>query len=252
MFTVAQRVRIRDSLVRAASEDERITAAAFVGSAATGREDRWSDIDLALQIRPDLEPEPVAQHWTGRMYADHGAAHHLDVWSGPALYRVFLLPNTLQVDLSFWPSRAFAASGPAFRLLFGEANAAPASPPPSTESLVGMGWLYALHARSSLARGRRWQAVHMLDGLREQVVALACVRFGLPAHQGRGVDDLPSVETDLLADALVVSLEPTDLHRAFASAARLLLNEARHVDPGLASRLASPIEELVHPMDSSP
>ena len=192
MFTVAQRTRIRDGLVRAASEDESITAAAFVGSAAIDREDRWSDIDLALRIRPDLEPEPVAQHWTERMYADHGAVHHLDVWAGPALYRVFLLSNTLQVDLSFWPSRAFAASGPSFRLLFGETNDAPmSSSPPSTEALAGMGWLYALHVRSSLARGRRWQAVHMLDGLREQVVALACHRFGLSAHQGRGVGDLP-------------------------------------------------------------
>ena len=126
------------------------------------------------------------------------------------------------------------------------------SPPPSTEALAGMGWLYALHVRSSLARGRRWQAVHMLDGLREQVVALACLRFGLPTHQGRGVDDLPPEETDLLADALVVSLEPTDLHRAFASAARLLLKEARHIDAGLASRLAGPIEELVRSSDSSP
>jgi hypothetical protein len=255
VFTVAQRVRIRDSLVRAASADEQITAAALVGSAAMDREDQWSDIDLALRIRSDLEPEVAAQHWTTYMYADHDAVDHLDVWSGPALYRVFLLSNTLQVDLSFWPSRAFGATGPTFRLLFGETNDAPdapMSPPPSTEALVGMGWLYALHIRSSLARGRRWQALHMLDGLRDQVVALACLRFGLPAHQGRGVDDLPPEETDLLADALVVSLEPADLHRAFASTTRLLLKEARHIDAGLASRLASPIEELVCSSDSSP
>src|SRR3712207_2229299 len=87
MFTVAQRVRIRDGLVRAASSDERITAAAFVGSAAINREDQWSDIDLALRIHPDLEPEPVAQHWTEHIYADHDAVHHLDVWAGLALYR---------------------------------------------------------------------------------------------------------------------------------------------------------------------
>ncbi len=252
MFTVAQRERIRDGLVRAAREDERITAAAFVGSAAVDREDRWSDIDLALRIRPDLEPGPVARHWTERMYADHGVVHYVDVWAGPALYRVFLLPSTLQVDLSFRPSRAFAASGPAFRLLFGEKNDAPMPPPPSTEALVGMGWLYALHVRSSLARGRRWQAVYMLDALREQVVALACLRFGLPTHEGRGVDDLPPEETDLLADALVASPEPPDLHRAFASTACLLLEEARRVDAGLASRLAPPIEELVRSSDGPP
>ena len=252
MFTAAQRERIRDGLVRSAGEDERITAAAFVGSAATNREDRWSDIDLALRIRPDLEPEPVAQHWTERMYADHEVVHHLDVWAGPTLFRVFLLSSTLQVDLSFWPSLAFAATGPAFRLVFGEANDETAAPPPSAESLVGMGWLYALHVRSSLARGRRWQAVHMLDGLREQVTSLACLRFGLPAHQGRGVDDLPPEETDLLADALVVSPEPADLRRAFASAAHMFLEEARHVDAGLASRLAPPIEELIRSSDHRP
>ena len=115
-----------------------------------------------------------------------------------------------------------------------------------------MGWLYALHVMSSLARGRRWQAVYMLDALREQVIALACLRFGLPVHEGRGVDDLPPEETDLLADTLVASVEPTDLHRAFASTTRLFLKEARHIDTGLASRLASPIEELVRSSDSSP
>ena len=85
----------------------------------------------------------------------------------------------------------------------------------------------------------------MIDGLREQVVSLACVRFGLPSHQGRGVDDLPTEETDLLTDALTVSPQPADLRRAFESAARLLLREAQHADAELASRLSSPIEELM-------
>ena len=123
-------------------------------------EDRWSDIDLALGIRPALEPEAVARRWTERMYGDHGAVHHLDWWIGSALYRIFLLPNVLQIDLSFWPSGDFAASGPAFRLLFGEANDAPGTSLPSSGPLVGMGWLYGRAAKSSLARGRRWQAVH--------------------------------------------------------------------------------------------
>ena len=82
-------------------------------------------------------------------------------------------------------------------------------------------------------------------------------RLGLPPlrtvrpPRPRGRRPTPE-ETDPLADALVVSLEPTDLHRAFASAARLLLKEARHIDAGLASRLASPIEELVRSSDISP
>ena len=48
MFTIEQRELLRDELVAAAKGDNRITGAALTGSAAAGREDEWSDIDLAL------------------------------------------------------------------------------------------------------------------------------------------------------------------------------------------------------------
>ncbi len=43
------------------------------------------------------------------MYHDYGAIHHLDVLSGKWIYRVFLLPNSVQVDLAFVPSAEFGA-----------------------------------------------------------------------------------------------------------------------------------------------
>lgn len=141
------------------------------------------------------------------MYLEHDATHHLDIWSGEALFRVFLLPTSLQVDLSFWPSERFAASGPAFHLVFGEANEPVAAPMAATDSVIEMGWLYALHARASLARGRPWQAAYMIDGLRERVIALACRRYGLPAYEGRGVDDLPDEILNPLRRSLVVDLD---------------------------------------------
>lgn len=49
------------------------------------------------------QAETIAR-WTDRMYGEHGAVHHVDIVSENTLYRVFLLSNTLQVDLSFWPS----------------------------------------------------------------------------------------------------------------------------------------------------
>lgn len=228
----------------AAREDDRVTAAALVGSAAVDREDQWSDIDLALRLADGREPADVADGYTALLYADHGAVHHLDVWKGQTLFRVFLLASSLQVDLSFWPSRVFAATGPSFRLLFGDANE-PQAVPPATGELLGMGWLYALHARSSIARGRALQALYMIDGLRDQVVALACARHGLPAYEGRGVDDLPTGVTETLAETVVRGLDPTELSRAFANATRALLNEAEHVDRALAARLTGPLLELV-------
>ena len=245
MFSQAERRGLRESLVAAARVDERIRAAAVVGSAAADREDEWSDIDLAFRLAAGLEPADVADLWTGRMYEDHGAVDHLDVWSGSTLFRVFLLSSSMQVDLSFWPWETFAASGTSFRLLFGEANQPRPSSSPAPGTLIGMGWLYALHARSSIARGRNLQAVYMVNGLRDHVVSLACLRHGLPAHQGRGVDDLPPDAMETIADTLVRGLRRSELSTAFANAIAALIYEAEQIDPGLASKLRKPARELV-------
>src|ERR671935_220226 len=75
-------------------------------------------------------------------------------------------------------------------------------------ALIGYAWLYALHARSSLARGRLWQAEYMVSAMRDQALALACLRHGLPAREGRGIDLLPSEITAPLEEALVRRIEP--------------------------------------------
>ncbi|WP_197683444.1 hypothetical protein [Jiangella alkaliphila] len=120
----------------------------------------------------------------------------------------------------------------------------PAAAPPEAGGLVGMGWLYALHARSSIERGHGWQALYMIDGLRDQVVALACLRHDLLAHQARGVDGLPVSATDPLLGSLVGALDDDSLRRAFAVATEALLTEAAHVDPDLAERLAGPLRAM--------
>jgi predicted nucleotidyltransferase len=244
VFTSDDRSKLRDALVAQARSDESVTGAALVGSAATGLEDEWSDVDPALKLAPAAEPRSVAEGWTQSMYADHGAVHHLDLWDGGTLFRVFLLANSLQVDLSFWPAEDFRATTPSFQLLFGRASEPIMLPAPSAEHLAGMGWLHALHVRSALARGGRWQAVYMLDGMRDQVIALACVRHGLPAHQGRGVDQLSPAVTDALYKTRARDLEPDELHRAFVATSRALLEEIAQTDPELATRLGEPIEAV--------
>jgi len=244
MFSDEERAGIRDALVTRAREDERLTGAAVTGSAALDREDRWSDIDLALCVASDDDLDRVSADWTERMYAEHAAVHHVDVMSGRVLFRVFLLASTLQVDIAFWPAAEFGATAPTFRLLFGTAKERPPTPGPTAAALIGMGWLYALHARSSIARGRGWQAEYMISGVRDHVLALACLRHGLPTNEGRGMDRLPPEVTDPVADALVRSLDPADLQRAFRVAGEALLLEIAEAEPGLASRLAGPLREL--------
>ncbi len=109
-----------------------------------------------------------------------------------------------------------------------------------------MGWLYALHARSSIARVRVWQAEFMVSGLRDHVLALSCLRHGVPTSEGRGMDSLPPDVTAAVASALVRSLDEAELRRAFGIASDALLREVGHVDAVLMDRLAGPIRELAH------
>jgi hypothetical protein len=244
VFSPEERERLRDSLVSGAHTDERITGAALTGSAALGGEDRWSDIDLALGVVDGAELGQVIADWTDRMYQSHGAIHHVDVTRGATVYRVFLLASTLQVDLAFSPAAEFGAIAPTFRLLFGTAEEQPAAAAPGAAQLIGLGWLHALHARSSIARGRVWQAEYMVSGLRDHALALACLRHGVSASQGRGMDRLPPEVTAGITGALVCSLDIAELRRAFRVASAALLVETAQFDAGLASRLAGPLGEL--------
>lgn len=230
-------------LVASAHADAHILGAAHVGSMASGRIDRWSDIDLALCLAPAANPEEVVAEWTERLYRQHGAAAHLDVHRGQTLYRVFLLDNTLQVDLSFWTAAEFGASGPAFQLIFGVPNERPHHPVDARE-LVGLAWVHALHVRSSLARGRVWQAEYMLGQVRDHVLALACLRHALPTSEGRGWDDLPESVTSPLQAAFVRFLDVAELRRAFGVTMAALHTEIRLLAPALADQLAGPLTTL--------
>jgi predicted nucleotidyltransferase len=244
VFSTGDRERLGEQLVSAAEADRRIAAAATLGSAADGSEDEWSDIDLALCVSAAADAEAVIADWTDQMYTRHGAVHHFDVTSNGALYRVFLLANTLQVDLSFWPTNLFKPLGPRFRLLFGQAGEAEDVKPPEAVQLIGFAWLYALHGRSSIARGRLWQAEYMIGLARDQVLALACLRHGLRTDHARGVDDLPPDVLRGVAGALIGSLNPSGLRRALSVTVELLLGEVDHAEPALAPRLAGPLREI--------
>src|SRR5215472_8119267 len=155
-YTAQERDKLRADLVAAARADPRIIGAALTGSAATGGEDSWSDIDLMFGLHDAADLPAALADWTGRMYS-RGAVHHLDVPFGGAVYRAFLLQSTLQVDLAFAPAAEFGARAPSFRLIFGAASQLAPVPPPPAEHLIGFAWLHAVHARSCIARRKLWQ-----------------------------------------------------------------------------------------------
>jgi hypothetical protein len=117
MFGVQQRDRVRARLLELAEADPAVVAVAITGSHATAEEDRWSDIDPAFAV--DGEPAEVLGRWTELLGGEFGTLHHWDLPFGSAIYRVFLLPGGLEVDLAFTPVAEFGPRGPAWRTVSG-------------------------------------------------------------------------------------------------------------------------------------
>jgi hypothetical protein len=246
IFSSQKREQIRGELITAARADSRISGAAHLGSAALGLQDRWSDIDLALCLVSGTDLNQVLADWTTYLYRSYAAAANYDVRHGDILYRVFLLDDTLQVDLSFWPFAELRAIGPKFSLIFGAAGESIPAPVPDSNDLIGMAWLYALHVRSSVARCRLLQAEYMLSGMRDNVLALLCKRHGVASVQGRGFDDLPEQQRARAEECLARSLEPVELKRAFRITVDVLLEEVRYADPAQATKLERPLNRIAN------
>jgi len=243
MYTAEMRDGLRLELLEAARGDTRISGSAVTGSGSRGEEDAWSDIDLAFGVGEAAELPVVMADWTARMYQRHSALHHLDIGFGAWIYRVFLLAGGLQVDLAFVPERDFRALSSTFRLVSGKAQEASSAVPANAEEVAGMGWLYRLHVRSALRRGKLWQAEHMLSGMRSQVLMLACVRHGLPAAHGRGFDQLPEDVRKGVAESLLREFEEREPWRAFKAVMESFLQELRHSLPEVAGRVEAVLRE---------
>ena len=231
MFTPAERDALREALLDRARTDPRIVAAAVTGSAAIDAADEWSDIDLYFGVDDGIDGAVVVDDWTVHLVP----VHHFDIGVPDRSWRVFLLPSGIEVDLGFTSARNFAAHSPRFRLVFGEHTVDDAPSEPDARYELGLGWHHVLHARACIARGKPWQAVWLVNGIRDHTVTLACLRLGLDPWFARGADELP---LDLV-DTLPRSADAAELTRALSAAREHYLTEVGEHDEELAERIRS-------------
>jgi hypothetical protein len=233
-----------------------VIAGAAVGSLAIGTGDRFSDLDLTFAIADGAPVAEVLDDWTRLLGEELDAVRLVDLTAGPTIYRVFLLADALQFDLSMTAASDFRPAGPKFHLLFGET--APDEPealprPPGgifipthsvAEDIFGWGVIYALHARACIERGRVWQAEHYVGAVRDHALSLACLSRGLTAVQARGYDDLPPETLAGFARTHVGSLEPDALRAALAASVGVLLSEGAQADLPDANVVAERLAEI--------
>lgn len=225
MFTVEERDRLREYALELARNDSRVVAGAEVGSLALGGGDRWSDLDLTFGVTDGLALTDVLDDWTRSLIERFDAVRLFDLVADPAIYRVFLFPDYLQLDVSVSPASRFHATSPRFRLLFGDANEPDYRGPPPRDEILGWAVLWARHARVCIERNQWWQAEYAITHLRYHAMTLPSLRLDLPAHYGKGFDGLPSEVRDAFEGAIVRSLERGELARALNAGIEALLRE---------------------------
>ena len=243
MFTVDDRRRAHERVLALAEDDSRVVAGAVVGSLALADGDPWSDLDLTFAIADGVAVDDVLADWTRTIETELGGVRLFDLPAGPSIYRVFLLPGCLQFDLSFTPASEFGATSPKFRLLFGSAVERQPPPQPDPDELFGYAVHHALRARFSIERGRVWLAEYWITSVRTYALGLACVEHGLPAHHGRGFDELPAGVLARFDGALVRSPDHAELLRALRVAIDGLLHVAGERGDAVAPQLRELVED---------
>jgi predicted nucleotidyltransferase len=243
MFTAEDRDQVRERILRMAEEDPRVVAAAAVGSFAVDQADRWSDLDLMFAVADEKPLQDVLEEWSRTLTEELGAVHLFDLVSGPIVYRVFLLPDRLELDLSFTTASTFAPGGPRFRLLFGKSLKPVARPVQGIDEVFGYAVHHVLHARVAVERGRSWLAEYWISAARDRGLELACRRRGLDGSYGRGYDDLPIEVRNAFEAAIVRSLDAGELRRALAAVVPAVLAETVEVG-AMAGKVAPQLREL--------
>lgn len=213
MFSVAYREDVRNQLLAKAKHDERIVSAAIIGSYAKGTVDRWSDIDLTFGVGEGYSVMAVLEDWTKRVREDYGGVDLLDVWRGNTIYRVFVLPGNLQLDISFSPEKEFGALNKDFVLLYGKQYDKPQQKETNVKDLYGWIIHHLIRTKYCIARNRLWQAEYWLSEARDYMLNILCIEQGLNADHGRGYDDLPKEITNKLKGAFIREINKAEIER---------------------------------------
>jgi hypothetical protein len=248
---VGRREDLRAAMIERAQADRRITGAAITGSAASGRQDGWSDIDLFFGVAAGVALEAVLADWSDFVYRDLGGLHHFDLHAADStIYRAFVLADLLEIDLAFAPAPHFGPRGTGvFNVVFGDAVERRPSPSLDIAHLIGLSWHHVLHARNAIERGAVWEAEYWVSALRGQTIALACHRLGLPTHYAKGADELPVTLRSQLEATLVCRLDSGELRRAHQAATRAFLTELRQTDPQAHATIEPSLLTLLEPTD---
>jgi len=100
LFRPEERQAVAERLLELLRADGRVAEAMLAGSLAAGTADEYSDLDLTIVARPDVDLSALADEWVERLRGELPVLGTFEVWFGRPV-RGLLLDNLLEIDLDF-------------------------------------------------------------------------------------------------------------------------------------------------------
>lgn len=226
MYSIQDRNYVQNLIIELSKNDTRITDCAIVGSESVGENDKFSDIDLTFGVKNDINISQILNEWNDLMSERFDANVLFDLPYEESIYRVYLLPNALQVDLSFTPHKNFGAITTRFKLLFGQSSEREQKRPPELPNVFGYCVLYALKSRCSTERKKYRQSFHYLNELRNNLMILKCLTLKTNPFDGRSYDELPISFLNKIKRTLAKDVKQSDLNNSLKNLTTILTEEA--------------------------
>lgn len=223
MYSKEFRSNVQDVIIDLAKRDKRITDCAVVGSEAISQNDDWSDIDLTFGVSDDVDITVILSDWNCIMAKQFDAHVLFDLPHRQSIYRVYLLPNALQVDLSFTPTKYFGALTKKFKLIYGNVKRQEIVPIPEYKTIYGYAVLYALKTRCALERMKVWQSYYYLGKYREYIMQLKCIEVNVDSKDGRGYGDLPTSFLTDIQQSLTSKMDTDSIRDSLSKLTKVFL-----------------------------
>jgi predicted nucleotidyltransferase len=181
-----QHQRILEAIVARYADDERIVAVLVFGSLGRGNWDDYSDLDLAVVVRDDIQIDVAGE--VGRLRTALAAQGERTLFTQVAGEAAYLMPESLcAIALDYLPLRSlspYVLDG--WRVLAGaldaeairsaaKANDAPRLAP--HQQVHRALWL-ALGAEIALQRGHFWRALPTVERMRGALVEVYAISHG--------------------------------------------------------------------------
>lgn len=266
-FSTRHRQLVLDSLIFHLKQDEGVAGVVIFGSGTEGFVDPYSDIDLCVILKDNIDITASFMNWKEKVYNLCDVMLYTKSKTNSFLH-VFLLEGFLEVDISFTSLASLKMPQKKWRVLVDNISKMDEiiqscciveKHPKSCESFylkcMDSVWHYILRAVIAVKRNSPWRAIYELQEIRTLAISLRGIHEDLESRRYKCVYKMNSEFLQALEMTLNSSSKSEELMKCIKEAVNLFFKEARYFDElfnlDISVEIEGKMQKCLHYMEGS-